>query len=107
MSLRTMIPAFEEPWVPSNDATLTTASKFSGVALGRNTAPYWFVPCQTSAPAADTVKVGPERWLNVAAGVVLPNVCHGALTTKSPTVNRTLLDVLARPASFVATACTT
>ena len=60
MSLRTMIPAFDAGWVPSNEATFTTASKFSGVLLGRYTAPYWFVPCQTSDPAALTVKLSPS-----------------------------------------------
>ena len=35
MSLRTMMPAFDAAWVPSNEATFTTASKFSGVPPGR------------------------------------------------------------------------
>ena len=62
------MPAFEAAWVPSNDATLTTASKCSGVPPGRYTAPYWLVPCQTSAPAALTRKLSPS-WSNVASGV--------------------------------------
>ena len=106
MSLRTMIPAFEAAWVPSNDATLTTASKCSGVPPGRYTAPYSFAPCQTSAPAALTRKLVPS-WSNVASGEVLPNVVHGGWTPNSPTVKRTLRELRVRPASFVATAWTT
>src|SRR5918995_1471115 len=103
MSLRTMMPAFDAPWVPSNDATFTTASKFSGVDLGRYTAPYWLVPCQTSEPAALTLKLSPSL-SNVAGGWVLPNVAHGGRTPNSPTVKRTLRDVRVLPASLVATA---
>ena len=62
--------------------------------------------CQTSEPAAETLKLLPS-WSNVASGVVLPNVVHGGWTPNSPTVNRTLRDVRVSPASFVATAWTT
>src|SRR5918998_1018556 len=103
MSLRTMMPAFELLWVPSNDATFTTASKCSGVPPGRYTAPYWLVACHTSAPAALTLKLLPS-WSNVAAGLVKLTVDHGGRTPSSPTGKRPLGDVRVRPASLVATA---
>src|SRR5919108_1533284 len=86
MSLRTMIPAFEFECVPSNDATLTVATKFSGAPPGRYTAPYWFVPCHTSEPAALTVKLSPIASNDAST---FANVSHGGRERHGRTVNCT------------------
>ena len=67
-------------------------------------APYWSVPCQTSAPAASIENVSPS-WPKSAS--VEANVVNGGSMPTSPTVNATLRESLLRPSSFVATAWAT
>jgi hypothetical protein len=104
-----MIPAFEFECVPSNDATFTVATKFSGAPSSRKTAPNWFVACHRSAPAAVTVKLLPS-WSKAGSGWLsgmLENVCHGGRTPNVPTVKRTRRESVLRPLLLVATAWTT